>query len=407
MAEELSLDSIKEMKKADFIKAFKNKAAWKKAKAVIFLVDYKLEGKKAVIAIPFKKENEMKLEMKRLKKEKLHLLKKSGGGTIVIDKNADGEREATIELIMGGLKPELLQLKASPLFDKIEVKLRATQTGEALEDAAAAESEVDTTENLPEDNLDDVDADEGEEDNEGETASSETEKASAPNPKKEKFMAALNLIKENADKLKAAFGKIAGDKLQSNAEKLKTALDKIMNEAKEFIHEVGEEAKELVDDVKNIVKEALNPTETASSNDTASLDKDKLKNYADQGKTLADEFKSLQATIKKNLADMLSEQEDVDMVNKIIDKVQQHDDIFDAMSDVEKEKVQKMRDTINSKITPELEKMMNDVQRYLKVRDKVLGSIEKTKEAALQGIADMKARIEKLKADVNNLITEK
>jgi hypothetical protein len=37
MAEELSLDSIKDMKKAEFIKAFKNKAAWKKAKAVIFL----------------------------------------------------------------------------------------------------------------------------------------------------------------------------------------------------------------------------------------------------------------------------------------------------------------------------------------------------------------------------------
>jgi len=407
MAEELSLDSIKDMKKAEFIKAFKNKAAWKKAKAVIFLVDYKLEGKKAVIAIPFKKENEMKLEMKRLKKEKLHLLKKSGGGTIVIDKNADGEREATIELIMGGLKPELLQLKASPLFDKIKVKLSATQTGEALEDAAAAENEVDTTENLPEDNLDDVDADEGEEDNDEETASSETEKASAPNPKKEKFMAALNLIKENADKLKAAFGKITGDKLQSNAEKLKTALDKIMSEAKEFIHEVGEEAKELVDDVKNIVKEALNPKENAASNDTASLDKDKLKNYADQGKTLADEFKSLQATIKKNLADMISEQEDVEMVNKMIEKVQQHENIFDAMSDAEKEKVQKMRDTINSKITPELEKMMEDVMRYLKVRDKILGTMEKTKEAAMQSIADMKARIEKLKADFENLITEK
>ena len=407
MAEELSLDSIKEMKKADFIKAFKNKAAWKKAKAVIFLVDYKLEGKKAVIAIPFKKENEMKLEMKRLKKEKLHLLKKSGGGTIVIDKNAEGEREATIELIMGGLKPELLQLKASPLFDKIKVKLSATQTGEALEDAAAAESEVDTTENLPEDNLDDVDADDGDDNDEGDTDASETETTAAPNPKKEKFMAALKLIKENADKLKAAFGKIAGDKLQSNAEKLKTALDKIMNEAKEFIHEVGEEAKELVDDVKNIVKEALNPNETASASDAATLDKDKLKNYADQGKTLAEEFKALQATIKKNLADMISEQEDVNIVNKMIEKVQQHEDIFDAMSDVEKEKVQKMRDTIKSKITPELEKMMGDVLRYLKVRDKVLSSISKTKESVKQSIADMKARIEKLKSDINNLITEK
>ena len=168
MAEELSLDGIKDMKKAEYIKAFKNKAAWKKAKAVILLVDYKLEGKKAVIAIPFKKENEMKLEMKRLKKEKLHLLKKSGGGTILIEKNADGEREAKIEINIGGLKPELLLLKASPLFEKIKVKLQATQTEEALADATASESEVDANENLPEDNLDDVSVDESE-DNESDT----------------------------------------------------------------------------------------------------------------------------------------------------------------------------------------------------------------------------------------------
>jgi hypothetical protein len=30
MAEELNLDGLKEMKKADYIKAFKNKAVWKK-----------------------------------------------------------------------------------------------------------------------------------------------------------------------------------------------------------------------------------------------------------------------------------------------------------------------------------------------------------------------------------------
>jgi hypothetical protein len=81
MALELSLDSIKDMKKAEYIKAFKNKAAWKKAKAAIFLVDYKLEGKKAVIAIPFKKENEMKLEMKRLKKNIWEVYLKLGKST--------------------------------------------------------------------------------------------------------------------------------------------------------------------------------------------------------------------------------------------------------------------------------------------------------------------------------------
>jgi hypothetical protein len=85
MAEELSIDSLKEMKKADFVKAFKNKAAWKKAKAVIVMVDYKLDGKKTTVAIPFKKEAEMKAEMKRMKQEKIHPLKKSGGGLVTVE----------------------------------------------------------------------------------------------------------------------------------------------------------------------------------------------------------------------------------------------------------------------------------------------------------------------------------
>lgn len=402
MAEELSLDRIKEMKKADFVKAFKNKAAWKKAKAAIFLVDYKLEGKKAVIAIPFKKETEMKLEMKRLKKEKLHLLKKSGGGTLSISINADGEREATIEIIMGGLKPELLQLKAEPLFAKIKVKISATQSGEALADAAAAESEVDTTDSLPEDNIDDDGDDESTDDvAENETITDAVQDSSV-NPKKEKIKAAVNTIRENADKLKAAIGKIAQDKIQANAEKLKNALEKILLEAKEFIGDVEQEAKELLTHVKNIIQEAINPVETAGSSETGPLDRDKLKNYANQGKSLADEFKKLQVTIKNNLADLQSEKEDIDMVNAMIEKVQKHEDIFDTMTQEEQEKVQKMRDTIKSKITPELEKIMENVLRYLKVRDRVAESRARDLQGIKDNIQDFRARLESLKASLNN-----
>ena len=157
MAIELSLDAIKDMKKADFVKGFKNKAVWKKAKAVIILVDYKLDGKKNVIAIPFKKETEMKQEMKRLKKEKLHLLKKSGGGSIEFIKAADGSMEAKIEITLGGLAPEILLMKGQPLFDKIKVKLQALQSAEAAAEAVEAAGEVDPNENLPEDDYDDVD----------------------------------------------------------------------------------------------------------------------------------------------------------------------------------------------------------------------------------------------------------
>lgn len=150
MAEELSLDSLKDMKKAEFIMAFKDKAAWRKAKAVIVLADYKLEGKKFTVAIPFKKENEMKAEMKRLKKEKLHLLKKSGGGLISIENDGPEGLKAKIELTVGGLKPEMLQLKAEELFDRIKAKLEVViaenaeledVSGEYDEEEAGAEKE--------------------------------------------------------------------------------------------------------------------------------------------------------------------------------------------------------------------------------------------------------------------------
>jgi hypothetical protein len=340
------------------------------------------------------------------------LLKKSGGGTIKIEVGADGQREAKIELGIGGLKPELLLLKANPLFERIKLRIQATQNEEAMADAAASESEVDTNENLPEDSLDDVETEDGvdeveENDETEETEETEeveetenNEQSAATNPRKEKIQAAINTIKENAEKLKSAIGKIAQDKIQANAEKLKTALEKILSEAKEFIGDVEAEAKELLNDVKNIVSGALNPGETTSATNT--IDKDKLKSYADQGKSIADEFKSLQATIKKNLADLQSEKEDVDMVNAMIEKVQKHEDIFDSMSAEEQEKVQKMRDTIKSKVTPELEKMMEDVLRYLKVRDKIAESRAKDKQGVIDNIQDLRSRIESLKASLSN-----
>jgi hypothetical protein len=301
MAEELSLDSIKDMKKADFIKAFKNKAAWKKAKAVIFLVDYKLEGKKAVIAIPFKKENEMKLEMKRLKKEKLHLLKKSGGGTIVIDKNADGDREASIELIMGGLKPELLQLKATPLFEKIKVKLSATQTGEALEDAAASESEVDTDEHLPEDNLDDVAVDDSSDDANDE-------------PETENNASNAAEITALANRVATAFR----DRIQpiANAIRTNAATQEHLqqsNETSELVNSLKEKYEAASEEVKNQVRSSverilglvpnLDKIKTALANlfakgdQTAADQAGPLNEVKNLMKTISDSFKQAVQTV--------------------------------------------------------------------------------------------------------------
>jgi hypothetical protein len=89
------------------------------------------------------------------------------------------------------------------------------------------------------------------------------------------------------------------------------------------------------------------------------------------------------------------------MVNAMIEKVQKHEDIFDSMTAEEQEKVQKMMDTIKSKVTPALEKMMEDVLRYLKVREKIAESRAKDKQGVKDNIQDLRSRIESLKASLS------
>ena len=150
MAEELSIDDLKDMKKADFIKAFKNKPLWNKAKAVIVFVAFKLDGKKTTVAVPYKKESEMKADMKRVKKEKIHLFKKSGGGRISFDMGDEG-LIANIELTVGGLKPELLQTEGEELFEKINSILKVV---------VAEDSEIDSESENNNNNEEDEDDDE-------------------------------------------------------------------------------------------------------------------------------------------------------------------------------------------------------------------------------------------------------
>ncbi len=196
MSEELSLGGLKDLKKADYFKAFKNKAAWKKAKAVIFLVDYKLEGKKTTIAIPFKKEAEMKLEMKRLKKDKLHPMKKSGEGLITIEKEGEEGMKAKVELLLGGLKPELLQAKGAPLFDKIKTTLEVLIAAGAELEAPDPNETVEAEDNVEEEGED------APEDNNDNTIEEKPVAGKKLSPEE------LAIIKDNMNKMKDVLAKM-------------------------------------------------------------------------------------------------------------------------------------------------------------------------------------------------------
>jgi hypothetical protein len=142
MSLDLTIESLKEMNKADYIKAFKNKSLWKKAKAVIFLIDYKLDGKKNVVAIPFLKEADMKAKMKEIKKNKIHLMKKTGGGVINVENDGPEGLKAKVELKLGGLASEILQNRAVELFDKIKAKLEVAIAPDA--EMESSETDEDT-----------------------------------------------------------------------------------------------------------------------------------------------------------------------------------------------------------------------------------------------------------------------
>ena len=226
MAAELTLDSVKDMKKAEFIKAFKNKAIWKKAKAVIVMVDYKLDGKKSVLAIPFKKE-------------KLHLLKKTGGGVINFEKTADG-MTAKIEIKIGGLAPEILLTKGQELFGKIKVTLEALQSAEAAADAAAASEEEE------EDEEDDSSVDGTTEEEEDEEEEEEVQDdASIFSELKPLMQGIVATFKEKVQKIIVPAIK-SNQPAQEHVEEAESLTDKI------------EEMQDLFESLSDTVKEKLN-----------------------------------------------------------------------------------------------------------------------------------------------------
>ena len=375
--QDFDFDAFRGQKFAEYKKKDIKPAIVRKAKGGIVFTDYKLAGKKIpCVFIPMKKVPEALNLFKQVKASKEHILKKTALVAVTIGKAEDGSEKITLEIKKGGLSRDFIIAKGTDLFETtIKMKLDVMGGVDAPADEAAQED--------------------GQE---------EDGAAAAPvdDAKKAKAMKALNTIKANADKVKGAVGKIDPAKIKANAEKLKGAFDKIMGEVGEFIDDVGDGAKELVDDVRQIITDLFDGDNDGGSQAQAgqTFDKAKVQGYAKEGKVIAADFKKLQKTIKKNLSDMQSEQSDVDLVNAMIERVQTHEDVFDDMNDLEKEKVQKMRDTIKSKVAPELNKMMQDVLRYLKVREKVMANKAKDRQQAQSKIEEMKARLEQLKADL-------
>lgn len=218
MAIDLSLDTLPEMKIAEYVKAFKNKALWKKAKYVLVLMDYKLDGKRATVAIPFKKRNQAKEAFKKIKKEKLHFLKKTGIGSFELGAGESGP-EATINFTYGGLNPEAVMTKASKLFDKIKLSILF-----AGGQAEAVEGEEDTDDDdAPEVDMDAADVEDGTEEG-AEVGEGEEDSDDQPEAEMGENLAAA--LKAQFQQLKNDFGKFKSEIIAKVKDKTLTDADK-------------------------------------------------------------------------------------------------------------------------------------------------------------------------------------
>ena len=372
--EDFDFEAFKAQKFAAYKKKEIKPVLVRKAKAGIVFTDYKLAGKKtACVFIPMKKGPQAVKLFKQIKATKEHLLKKTALVKVTVGKAEDGSDKISLQIMKGGLNRNSLLAKGEQLFGTI-LKMKLEVLGGAEE----------------------VVAEETQEENVVETA----ENSAVDPAKKARALNALNTIKSNLVKVKAAKGKVAPEKIKSNVDKLQAGFDKVMNGISAFVDNIGDNIKAIIEEVQQGLQALQGDStsnEEVSPQAEETLDKAKLKNYAKLGKAIAADFKKLQKTIKKNLADMQSEQRDVDMVNEMIERVQKHEDIFDNMNDPEKEKVQKMRATIKSKVVPDLNKMMQDVRRYLKIRARILVNKAKNRTEAQGKIADVQARLERLK----------
>lgn len=126
---ELTLDALLDDSAlvADYLKAFLNKTAWKQAKRVLLLIDFKIGDDKRTIALPFKRETDAVATLRRIKKDKIHPFNKLGFGEVEFsNEDEDGKWRAKVRLTAGSAAGELLERKGQKLFAKLKCALEIT-----------------------------------------------------------------------------------------------------------------------------------------------------------------------------------------------------------------------------------------------------------------------------------------
>ncbi len=107
---DFNFGEFRELKFTKYEKEYCKAAVVRKSKAALIFLDYKLAGKKTpCVVIPFKKFPEAFSAFKLAKATKESTsTKKIGLAKVTVGKGTDGKEEITVDLVKGGISPEML-----------------------------------------------------------------------------------------------------------------------------------------------------------------------------------------------------------------------------------------------------------------------------------------------------------
>ncbi|MGH1335266.1 MAG: hypothetical protein ACRBFS_03995 [Aureispira sp.] len=352
MAESLSYEALKEMKFADYKKAFKEKSQWKKAKALVVLIDYKLGSRKMPIIIPLRRANQIKPLLKQIKKDK-HPNQKMAAGSLGMRRGAKGP-ELAFKMTHGGYALEAVEGKVAPLvkqFLKCGFVAERGNTTTVEEDKKTLENEEatpNTSEQTPEEQTPEETAEE-----QAPTVSS----ADIAQLLKGIKSLALRVRKEVVPTIKqGTFGTVQEDligELDTSLEQFQAALGQATPKQQQQLQRHQKFIDNKVRPLLDKVKAAAPKTAPAQVTDTSSSSIDI--------KQVLKAIKSLAIRIHKEVAPTLKDNsfgaEQKALLNELEDLLQQFDDFYQQATSKQQQQLNKYQNNIDQKIRPLLEKI--------------------------------------------------
>lgn len=378
MAQSLSYEAIKEMKFADYKKAFKEKSQWRKAKALIILVDYKLGSKKTPIVLPLRRTNELKPLLKQIKADK-HPAQKMAAGLLGMRKGEKGP-EMTFQMTHGGCALQKVEGKVKPLVQQI---LKCGFVAEQGDPSAIEEKEETTLENQEENptprgttpNSEDqqtpssTEETEQEQEQEGSTAPTISSAAIAQTLKSIKALA-VKIRKEVVPTIQqGAFGE-AQEALITELEGLLAEFQAALGEAssqqlqklKKHQQFVENKVQPMLDKIKAAVEGATGSEQTTEEGESAPTSSD-----IDIKKVLK-AIKPLAVKIHKEVPTAIKQKtygdKEAALLEELETLLQQFDTFYQQATPKQQQQLASHQSNIEQKIRPLLEKLQAAAEKF-------------------------------------------